>query len=237
MGLETGTYISDLVSTNPAGGDDRSTSDDHHRLIKATILASFPNITGAMTATQTELNAISAMTASRALQSSSGGAVEVSLVTATELGYLDGVTSALQTQLTGKSDLTLSNLSNTTTARSNLGLGALAVLATVDTAQIDALAVETAQLGAGAVTRSKLATTTVTTLAGTLGQNGSQVNITLTAYSFFPMIHSTAPGADTMMQGHSTDGASADSPRFSLRHDASSTDDGSYDVDYRYVAA
>lgn len=42
------------------------------------------------------------LTASRALVSNSNGKVAVSAVTATELGYLDGVTSNIQTQLNGK---------------------------------------------------------------------------------------------------------------------------------------
>jgi len=51
-------------------------------------------ITGAATTiTGTDL------TASRALTSSATGKVEVSAVTSTELGYLDGVTSAVQTQI------------------------------------------------------------------------------------------------------------------------------------------
>jgi len=58
MGLETGTYINDLVATNPLGTDPKSAGDDHIRLIKATLKATFPNITGAMTKTQTELNAV-----------------------------------------------------------------------------------------------------------------------------------------------------------------------------------
>jgi len=54
-------------------------------------------ITGAATTiTSTDL------TASRALTSSATGKVEVSAVTSTELGYLDGVTSAIQTQIDGK---------------------------------------------------------------------------------------------------------------------------------------
>lgn len=54
-------------------------------------------LTGATSAlTETDL------TASRALISGTGGKVEVSDVTKTELGYLDGVTSAIQTQLDGK---------------------------------------------------------------------------------------------------------------------------------------
>lgn len=44
------------------------------------------------------------LTASRALVSNSSGKVAVSNVTSTELGYLDGVTSAIQTQLDGKAD-------------------------------------------------------------------------------------------------------------------------------------
>ena len=46
--------------------------------------------------------ASSNLTASRALQSNGSGKVEVSDVTTTELGYLDGVTSAIQTQLDAK---------------------------------------------------------------------------------------------------------------------------------------
>ena len=42
------------------------------------------------------------LTASRALVSSSGGKIEVSAVTATEIGHLDGVSSAIQTQLNAK---------------------------------------------------------------------------------------------------------------------------------------
>lgn len=42
------------------------------------------------------------LTASRALVSNSSGKVAVSAVTSTELGYLDGVTSNIQTQLDGK---------------------------------------------------------------------------------------------------------------------------------------
>ena len=56
MALESATYISDLVITNPTGADSRSTSDDHHRLIKSTLKATFPNVTGAVTATQSQLN-------------------------------------------------------------------------------------------------------------------------------------------------------------------------------------
>ena len=45
---------------------------------------------------------VTGLTASRALISDSSGHPAVSAVTSTELGYLDGVTSAIQTQLNGK---------------------------------------------------------------------------------------------------------------------------------------
>ena len=58
MALETGTYISDLVATNPLSSDPKSAGDDHIRLIKSTLKATFPNVTGATTATQADLSAI-----------------------------------------------------------------------------------------------------------------------------------------------------------------------------------
>lgn len=57
MGLESATFISGLSATNPVGATDpKSQGDDHLRLIKSTLLNTFPNITGAMNASHTELN-------------------------------------------------------------------------------------------------------------------------------------------------------------------------------------
>ena len=58
MALESGNYITDLVITNPVGGDLKSTLDDHARLIKKTVKQSFPAISGAVTATHTQLNTV-----------------------------------------------------------------------------------------------------------------------------------------------------------------------------------
>ena len=58
MGLETGTYIDDLVATNPVATDGLAQADDHLRLIKSTIKATFPSITGAVDATHTEINTV-----------------------------------------------------------------------------------------------------------------------------------------------------------------------------------
>ena len=62
-----------------------------------TQLDTIPTITGAATTIDTE-----DLTASRALISNSSGKVAVSAVTSTELGYLDGVSSNIQTQLNTK---------------------------------------------------------------------------------------------------------------------------------------
>ena len=58
MGLETGTYISDLNASNPTASDSPSEADDHMRLIKSTVKATFPNINGAVNTTQAELNVL-----------------------------------------------------------------------------------------------------------------------------------------------------------------------------------
>ena len=103
MGLETGTYISDLVNTNPVGATDlKSTLDDHIRLLKSTILTTFPNVTGAVTATHTQLNYVDATSSIQTQMDTKApiadptftgevgiGAVNVS---ETELGILEGAT-------------------------------------------------------------------------------------------------------------------------------------------------
>ena len=48
MALETGTHIDDLVATNPSRTDGIGTTDDHLRLIKAVLKASFPGLDDAL---------------------------------------------------------------------------------------------------------------------------------------------------------------------------------------------
>ena len=69
--------------------------------------------------------ASSNLTASRALQSNGSGKVEVSDVTTTELGYLDGVTSSIQTQIDAKqaSDAQLTDIAGLTPTDSNFIVG------------------------------------------------------------------------------------------------------------------
>ena len=64
--------------------------------LKSTSITGDLSVSGKITGT------FGGLTASRALVTNSSGNVAVSAVTSTELGYLDGVTSAIQTQLDGK---------------------------------------------------------------------------------------------------------------------------------------
>lgn len=85
MGLETGTYINSLNAANPVGGVDKVLDGDNHiRLLKSTILATFPNVTGAMTSSQGELNI---------LDGADVGGIAAGLLAATSKGaqrtYLD----------------------------------------------------------------------------------------------------------------------------------------------------
>lgn len=96
MGIESATYISDLNEAWPLGSDLKSTLDNHHRLTKAAIKTTFPNVTGAVTPTHTELN------------------------------YVDGVTSAIQTQIDAKYDKSGGAITGNTTISGTLGVtGAL----------------------------------------------------------------------------------------------------------------
>jgi len=89
MALESGTYINSLNASNPAATDSLSQADDHLRLIKSTVLASFPNVSNAVTATHTELNLIDGVTATTAELNILDGVTS----TAAELNLLDGVTA------------------------------------------------------------------------------------------------------------------------------------------------
>jgi microcystin-dependent protein len=57
MGLETTVnFISDLNPLNPAEGDLAKDGDNHIRLVKTAVKQTFPNITGAVTPSHTDLN-------------------------------------------------------------------------------------------------------------------------------------------------------------------------------------
>lgn len=56
MTVETATYISGLNASYPTGADTVFEGDDHIRLIKSTVKATFPQVTGPILVGQTELN-------------------------------------------------------------------------------------------------------------------------------------------------------------------------------------
>ncbi len=68
-GLESATYIADLVSSNPLGSDPKNQGDDHLRLLKSTLQATFPVANRAFNLTQAAewSDTVAAETASRAL--------------------------------------------------------------------------------------------------------------------------------------------------------------------------
>ncbi len=82
MALETFNYIDSLNTANPTATDNVSEGDDHIRGIKTTLKNTFPNVNAAVSPTDEELN------------------------------YVDGVTSAIQTQLDAK-QATISSLTST----------------------------------------------------------------------------------------------------------------------------
>jgi hypothetical protein len=56
MPLESATYLSQLVATNPTSTDSVSQSDDHLRLIKLALKNTFPNLDAPVTVTPKQLN-------------------------------------------------------------------------------------------------------------------------------------------------------------------------------------
>ena len=66
MALETFNYIDSLVVTNPTATDNVSQGDDHLRGIKTTLKNTFPNVTGAINATQAEVDILDGATVTTA---------------------------------------------------------------------------------------------------------------------------------------------------------------------------
>jgi hypothetical protein len=78
-----------------------ASSDLTANIVTGSITNSMVNASAAIA-----LSKLATVTASKALVSDGSGFISASAVTATELGYLTGVTSAIQTQFTGKLSLT-----------------------------------------------------------------------------------------------------------------------------------
>lgn len=75
MAIESAAFISDLNTSNPPGSDPVGQADDHIRLIKSVLKATFPNISGAVSSTQAQLNTALVPTGLVALWSGSSASV------------------------------------------------------------------------------------------------------------------------------------------------------------------
>jgi microcystin-dependent protein len=123
--LETATYTSDLVTSNPAASDPLSGADDHIRLLKATIKTTFPNITGAMTATQAQLNALPALlTAGSGLLNHSGTFFDNGAGAASTDGFLNTVAGDIDVQLQGNLAFTFQRTGGVNFFKANGGIQA-----------------------------------------------------------------------------------------------------------------
>ena len=140
MALESSTYINGLVATNPTSSDNISDGDNHIRLLKSTIKATFPNVTGAVSGTHTAINsavteandATNANTASTIVKRDGSGNFSAGTITASLSGNATTATT-LQTARTiggvsfdGSANINLPGVNTTgdqnTTGRANTAI-------------------------------------------------------------------------------------------------------------------
>lgn len=134
MAVDPATHIGGFDVTLPIATADAGEGDDNLRHIKNVLKTDFAGVTGAVTATHTELNILDGVTATTAelniLDGVTSTAAELNKLdgistTATELGYVNGVTSAIQTQLNAKAPSASPTL---TSATLNTAVSGTAVL-------------------------------------------------------------------------------------------------------------
>lgn len=133
MGLEAATYISQLVATNPVGATDpRSQGDDHLRLVKLVLQNTLPALSGAVTATHSELNQLHGGVLT-SLSNGNAGAPAYSFATDTNTGVFNAGGDYLGFSAGGAEALSIRNtggffglLMNGTNSRLYLADGAAA---------------------------------------------------------------------------------------------------------------
>lgn len=141
MALESGTYLNSLVTSNPTATDALAQADDHLRLIKSVLVNTFPNLAGAVTVTEGELNIIDGSTT----------ATSVTLVDADTVVINDGGTM-VQVALT---DL-ITYINASMTLRDDVVTTASLGDDVVDTANIADGAITNDKIAAGAISASKI---------------------------------------------------------------------------------
>jgi len=153
MALETGTYIDSLNVNNPAAPDALSQADDHLRLLKSTIKATFPHVSGAITGTHTAINT----------KVGEGAAAIVS----------DGTTPTLSSGITGTEVKTLLGVvepaisSDGSAPSLTTGIDAAEVLSLIGAAPASTTATLLAVYPVGSVYTSVVATSPATHFGGT----------------------------------------------------------------------
>jgi len=114
MALENATYINQLIATYPPGGDDRSTADDHLRLLKSVLQTQFANFDNvAVLATPTELNGLAGPTADRVAVFGSLGILESDAMTVAQLAQYTSTLTALRVPYMGATTLLSSAITPT----------------------------------------------------------------------------------------------------------------------------
>ena len=98
MTVETGTYINSLNASFPPETDALSEIDEHLKIIKSTIKATFPNVDAAVTATPAELNK------STALVSDGTNVTFNTGITAAKIKTLVGITEPVAPAITAATD-------------------------------------------------------------------------------------------------------------------------------------
>lgn len=129
MALETGTYVSDLVTTNPVASDGLVQGDDHIRLLKSTIKNTFSNFTAvALASTQAQIDAAVAATVTGTVP----GVINPGTAAAPGLGFLGDLTTGVYRPAAGQVGLAVGGVSSVIASSSGLAVnGAIAATGAV----------------------------------------------------------------------------------------------------------
>lgn len=173
MSVETASFPAQLNTAWPLASDFISEGDDHIRLAKTVLKTTFPNVSGAVNASHTEVNYLVGVTSSVQAQIDGKGAIAgqtwtgphvfpstttIGSLTPTKLGYLATITSDVQAQInakgattgqtwSGSHDFTLANVQVPTRASNDNSNAAASTAFVVSAALSSALPGQTGNAG------------------------------------------------------------------------------------------
>lgn len=183
MPLETGTYIPDLLPSNPPDTDAEAQGAAHLRLVKGTLKNTFPNFTDtALVSTQAQLDGI-AQAYFAGLLSNIDVKLANGTVGAPSLAFMDDATSGLYSSAAGNIDISIAGV--LVAAFNSTGLGITGAFAVSGNATVGGTLTVTGTLVAsnnhtvggtlgvtGATTLSSLSTSGNASVGGTLTVTG-----------------------------------------------------------------